>query len=524
MTKVYDNNKTLNEKILKGVNTLANNVAATLGPKGRNVILQSKEGRPIITKDGVTVAKFVELEDPFENLGAQVVKQASSVTNTTAGDGTTTATVLARAILEYSQKHLAAGASPVDMKRGMDKAVTSIIESLDSQAKPIASEDEIANIASISANNDREIGKLVALAVTSAGKNGAITIEEAKSLETSLDLVEGFQFRSGYLSNSFVTDQQRGVFDYNEPYILVTDQNVDQVEDLLPILEQVAREGKPLVIIAENVEGQALAALIMNTVRGTMKVAAIKAPHYGEERRNTLSDLAIATGATIASRTTGLHLKDMKLEHLGNAKRVEASKVVTTIVNGKGNLQAVQERIDLLSAELEVIEDMQVAELTQSRITRLSSGVAIIKVGGTTEVEMIERKHRIEDSLAAVNSAREEGIVPGGGVALLRSVSCLDDIEVENKDQQAGVDVIREAIVEPIRQMAKNAGLSPDLIVNEVENSEGTTGFDFASGSLTDMFESGILDPKKVTKNALQNAVSASGTLITTNHAIVELP
>ena len=524
MTKVYDNNKTLNEKILKGVNTLANNVAATLGPKGRNVILHANGGRPIITKDGVTVAKFVELEDPFENLGAQVVKQASSVTNTTAGEGTTTATVLARAILEHSQKYLAAGASPVDMKRGMDKALTAVVESLDNQAKPIASEDEIANIASISANNDREIGKLVAMAVTSAGKNGAITIEEAKSLETSLDLVEGFQFHSGYLSPSFVTNEHRAVLDYHEPYIMITDQNIDQVEDLLPILEQVAREGKPLVIVAENVEGQALAALIMNTVRGTMKVAAIKAPHYGEERRNTLKDLAIATGATMVSRETGLHLKDVKLEHLGLAKRIESSKTWTTVVNGKGDNKEVQNRIDLLSAELEVIEDMHVAELTQSRITRLSSGVAIIKVGGTTEVEMIEKKHRIEDSLAAVNSARDEGIVPGGGVALIRSVDCLSDVEVENNDQQAGVDVIREAILEPIRQMAKNAGLSPDLIVSEVQSAEGSIGYDFANGNVVDMLEAGILDPKKVTKSALQNAVSASGTLITTNHAIVELP
>ena len=523
MTKVYDNNKTLNEKILKGVNTLANNVAATLGPKGRNVILHAKEGKPIITKDGVTVAKFVDLEDPFENLGAQVVKQASSVTNTTAGDGTTTATVLARAILEHSQKYLAAGSSPVEMKRGMDKALKSVIASLDEQARSISSEEEIADIASISANNDKEIGKLVAMAVTAAGKNGAITIEEAKSLDTSLDLVEGFQFPSGYLAAAFVTDEKRAMLNYNEPYILISDQNIDQVEELLPILEQVAREGKPLVIVAENVEGQALAALIMNTVRGTMKVAAIKAPHYGEERRNTLKDLAIATGATMISRDTGLSLEETKLEHLGLAKRVEASKTWTTIISGMGDKAEIQKRIDLLSAELNAIEDLHEAEKNQQRITRLSSGVAIIKVGGTTEVEMIEKKHRIEDSLAAIKSAREEGIVPGGGVALIRASEALE-VETDNADQEAGVSVVREAILEPIKQMAKNAGLSPDLIIAEVKNLKGSNGYDFANDKVTDMFEAGILDPKKVTKSALQNAVSASGTLITTNHAIIELP
>ena len=524
MTKVYDSNKTLNEKILKGVNILADNVAATLGPKGRNVILQSKEGKPIITKDGVTVAKFVELEDPFENLGAQVIKQAASVTNTTAGDGTTTATVLARAILEHSQKHLAAGASPIEMKRGMDKAVTAIVASLDDQAKSISSEEDIENIATISANNDREIGKLIAMAVGAAGKNGAITIEEAKSVETSLDLVEGFQFGSGYLSASFVTDTRRAAIVYDEPYILISDQNIDQVEDLLPILEQVAREGKPLLIVAENVEGQALAALIMNTVRGTMKVAAVKAPHYGEERRNTLKDLAIATGATMASRSTGLNLADVKLEHLGLAKKVETTKTRTTIVSGSGDKSKVQEQIDFLSAELEAIEDLHEAEKTQERITRLSSGVAIIKVGGTTEIEMIEKKHRIEDSLAAVASAREEGIVPGGGVALVRAATILSELEVDNDDQQSGVTVIANAITEPVKQMAKNAGFSQDLVLSYVEDAEGSTGYNFASGELIDMLEAGIIDPKKVTKSALQNAVSAAGTLITTNHAIVELP
>ena len=523
MTKVYDNNKTLNEKILKGVNTLANNVAATLGPKGRNVILHAKEGKPIITKDGVTVANFIDLEDPFENLGAQVIKQAASATNTTAGDGTTTATVLARAILEHSQKYLAAGSSPVEMKRGMDKALKKIIISLDEQSRHISSEEEITNIASISANNDREIGKLVAMAVAAAGKNGAITIEEAKSLETSLDLVEGFQFPSGYLASAFVTDEKRAILDYHEPYIMIADQGIEQVEDLLPILEQVAREAKPLVIVAENVEGQALAALIMNTARGTMKVSAIKAPYYGEERRNTLKDLAIATGATIVSRATGLNLADVKLEHLGLAKRIEASKTWTTIISGMGDKKEIQKRIELLSAELGVIEDLHEAEKNQQRITRLSSGVAIIKVGGTTEIEMIEKKHRIEDSLAAIKSAREEGIVPGGGIALIRASETLE-VETDNADQEAGVSVVKEAILEPIRQMAKNAGLSPDLIIAEVKKLKGSIGYDFANDRIVDMFEAGILDPKKVTKSALQNAVSASGTLITTNHAIVELP
>lgn len=523
MSKVYSSHSTLNEKILKGVDTLADNVAATLGPKGRNVILKTKEGNPVITKDGVTVAKFVELDDPFENLGAQVIKQASQVTNSNAGDGTTTATVLAREIVRKAQKYIAAGASPVELKRGMDEATEVVVDALTEMAIPIRSEAEVANVATISANGDAKIGSLIAMAVDQAGKDGGISIEAGKSMQTTLDLVEGFRFDSGYISSSFVTDERLGRMKYREPYILVAESNISSVEDLLPTLEQVAREGKPLVIVAENVEGQALAALIMNTVRGNMKVAAVKAPMYGDERRNIMRDLALSTGATFVSRETGLQLKDVKLEHLGIAKSIESTKGSTVIVDGAGNLDEVDKKIELLKVEMGDIKDLHEAEKVQERITRLASGVAIIRVGGTTEVEMVETKHRIEDALSAVKSAQEEGIVPGGGVALLRASASLADCRCDDPDRQAGVDIIRQAVCGPLRQMCLNSGESPDLVIASVCEAEGTTGFNFATGKLEDLLESGVIDPAKVTKNALQNAVSAAGTLLTTNHAIVEV-
>lgn len=523
MSKVYSSNSTLNEKILKGVDTLADNVAATLGPKGRNVILKTKEGNPVITKDGVTVAKFVELDDPFENLGAQVIKQASQVTNNNAGDGTTTATVLAREIVRQAQKYIAAGASPVEIKRGMDEAVEVVIDKVTEMAIPIRSEEEIANVATISANGDNKIGSLIAMAVSQVGKDGGISIQAGKSMHTTLDLVEGFRFDSGYISSSFVTDERLGRMKYRDPYILVADSNISSVEELLPTLEQVAREGKPLVIVAENVEGQALAALIMNTVRGNMKVAAIKAPQYGEERRNTMRDLALSTGATFVSRETGLQLKDVKLEHLGIAKSIESTKGSTVVIDGAGNLAEIDKKIELLKVESKEIKDLNEAEKVQERITRLASGVAVINVGGSTEVEMVETKHRIEDALSAVKSAQEQGVVPGGGVALLRASSALADCRCENPDRQAGVDIIRKALCGPIRQMCLNSGESPDLIIASVCDAEGTVGYNFATGTHEDLLESGVIDPAKVTKNALQNAASAAGTLLTTNHAIVEV-
>ena len=523
MSKVYSSNSTLNEKILKGVDTLADNVAATLGPKGRNVILKTKEGNPVITKDGVTVAKFVELDDPFENLGAQVIKQASQVTNNNAGDGTTTATVLAREIVRKSQKYIAAGASPVELKRGMDEATEVVLDALTEMAIPIRSEAEVANVATISANGDAKIGSLIAMAVDQAGKDGGISIEAGKSMQTTLDLVEGFRFDSGYASSSFVTDERLGRMKYREPYILVAESNISSVEELLPTLEQVAREGKPLVVVAENVEGQALAALIMNTVRGNMKVSAIKAPMYGDERRNIMRDLALSTGATFVSRETGLTLKDVKLEHLGIAKSIESTKGSTVVIDGAGDLSEIDKKIELLKIEMKDTKDLHEAEKIQERITRLASGVAIIRVGGTTEVEMVETKHRIEDALSAVKSAQEEGVVPGGGVALLRASAVLANCRCDNPDRQAGIDIIRQAVCGPLRQMALNSGESPDLVISSVCSSDGSVGFNFATGEVQDLLEAGVIDPAKVTKNALQNAVSAAGTLLTTNHAIVEV-
>ena len=521
MSKGYDSGFSLLNKIQKGVSTLADNVACTLGPKGRNVILHQKGAMPIVTKDGVTVAKFVELEDPFENAAAQILKQASSQTNLNAGDGTTTATVLARSVFDNAYKYLASGISPVELKRGIDKAVKQIVENLSKQAKPIKSEEDMAHIASISANGDKEIGKLIAMAVDRVGKDGAISIEEARSLETGLDIVEGFKFDSGYVASAFVTDERRGLMQHKQSYVLVTDATIDTVEDILPILEPVAREAKALVIVAENVEGQALAALIMNTLRGTMKVAAIKAPRYGEERENILSDLALATGATFISRNSGMRVRDVKLEHLGVVKTIESTKHQTTVVGGAGDYEEVEKRIASLKQEFESTDSLAVCEKLQERITRLASGVAVIHVGGATEVEMTERKHRIEDALEAVKSAQEEGIVAGGGIALLQASRNLE-VDVDNHEQQYGVEIIKSACEGPIRQMAINAGLSPDVILNDIDKKKRNFGFNFATGKVENMFSSGIIDPVKVTKNALQNGASAASTLITANFAIIE--
>tara|TARA_R110000851_G_scaffold56586_1_gene132101 strand:+ start:403 stop:1974 length:1572 start_codon:yes stop_codon:yes gene_type:complete len=522
VTKHYDNGTSLGEKVLRGVNQLADNVASTLGPRGRNVILQEPGGKPIITKDGVTVAQFVNFEDPFENAGADVIKQAAAQTNSQAGDGTTTATVLARAVLTESQRYIASGASPIELKRGMDIATEALVETLKQLAVEISSVEEIANIATISANNDRVIGELVSTAVDRAGKNGAITIEEARSLETSLDLVEGFRFDAGYAATAFINNDRRGVVKYTEsPLFLVTDYKVDAVDQILPILEVVAREARPFVIVAEEIEGQALAALIMNAMRGTMKIAAIKAPRYGEERRNVLKDLATSVGATFVSRESGLKLSETKLDHLGIAKSIEITKGDTTIMGGKGSTNDIEERIETLKAELENTESLHECERIQERITRLASGIAIIRVGASTEVEMIEKKHRIEDALEAVRSAQEEGIVPGGGVPLIRAIE-ITQFEVDNEDQALGVEIIRKAVFAPLRQMAENAGESPDIIQTIVGSLEGSDGYDFRNRTTCDLLESGIIDPVKVTRCALQNAISAAGTLITTNHAIIQ--
>ena len=520
----FESRNELNAKVLKGVNTLADNVAATLGPKGRNVILHQKGKDPIITKDGVTVSEFVHLDDWFENAAAQILKQATSQTNSMAGDGTTTATVLARAILNRAQRYITAGASPTELKRGIDLAVESLVARLRAGAQHIETLDDVENIATISANNDRTIGKLVATAVDKAGKDGSITIEESKTVDTSLDVIEGFRVEAGYAASAFITDERRGAVHYDSPLLLITDSRIDAVDQILPALEIVSRDGRPLVIVAEEIEGQALAALIMNTVRGTMKIAAVKAPFYGERRRNILADLALSTGAEFVSADGTVGLKDIKLQHFGQCRSIDITKGNTTVIGGKGDFDEIDRRIELLKVELVQTDDMRECDRIQERITKLASGVAVIKVGAATEVEMVEKKHRIEDALEAVKSAQQEGIVAGGGVALVRASAVLAEVTgVENEDQQFGVDIVREAVRAPLRQMATNCGLSPDLILSQVESAEDNYGYNFRTDATVNMIEEGIIDPVKVTRTALQNAASAAGTLITTSHAIVEV-
>jgi len=519
----FEDRAGLSEKVLNGVNRLADNVAATLGPKGRNVILHQKGNDPIITKDGVTVSAFVHIDDEFENAAAQIIKQATSQTNSMAGDGTTTATVLAREILVKAQRYITAGASPVELKRGIDLAVERLSNKLIDTATHIETLEDVESIATISANNDKTVGKLVATAVDKAGKDGSITIEESKTVNTTLDVIEGFRVEAGYAASAFVTDERRGAVHYESPLLLVTDTKLDTVDQILPALETVSRDGRPLIIVAEEIEGQALAALIMNTVRGTMKIAAVKAPFYGERRRNILADLALSTGAEFFSRESEVALKDIRLDHFGQCRSVDITKGTTTVIGGKGDMEEIDRRIELLKTEMTEIDDMRECDKLQERITKLASGVAVIRVGASTEVEMIEKKHRIEDALEAVKSAQEEGIVAGGGVALVRAGTTLTTLQTENEDQQYGVDIIREAITAPLRQMATNCGLSPDLILNTVTSETGNTGYDFRNDQVVNMLDTGIIDPVKVTRAALQNAASAAGTLITTSHAIIEL-
>tara|TARA_R110000824_G_scaffold58132_4_gene157482 strand:+ start:5722 stop:7317 length:1596 start_codon:yes stop_codon:yes gene_type:complete len=527
-TKHYLNTaQGLNQKILEGVNKLADNVASTMGPRGRNVILHQPGSNPIITKDGVTVAKFVDLECPFQNAGAQIIKQASEETNANAGDGTTTATVLARAILVEAQRHLVAGHSPVELKRGIDRATEVIVENLKGEARQVTKLADIEDIATISANGDRTIGKLLATAIDMIGADGSITIEEARAVDTSLDVMEGFRFDSGFAAGAFVNDERRGLMRYENPMFLVTDEKIELVEDILPVLELAARDGRPLVVVAEDVDGQALAAMIMNAVRGTMKVAAIKAPRYGEERRQILEDLAISVGATYVSRSAGMQLKDVKLSHLGHAKTIECDKFSTTVVGGKGDEEKTSERIGNLKSLFSKTDDMYACERIQERITRLASGIAVISVGGATEVEMIEKKHRVEDALEAVKSAQEEGIVIGGGIALLRVATRLDRLKFYPQGGAAlyGIDIVLRAVEAPLRQMVENAGGKPDVVLNAVKDLEDGQGFDlmgeFGEFKAVDMFEQGIIDPLKVVRSALQNAASAAGTLITSSHAII---
>ena len=522
MQKHYKQGSSLNQEIVEGVNILANNVSATLGPRGRTVALFHKDQNvPVLTKDGATIAEFIELDSPFQNLGAQVIKQAAKQTVETAGDGTTTSTVLARAILTEGQRYLTAGVSPVELQRGINKAVDTIVEQLDTLARPIETVEDIKHIATISANNDSTIGTLISTAVDKAGKDGSVIVEEARSMQTTLDLIEGFRMDSGYLSSQFINNERNGTVDYDNPLILVTDEKIEVVDQIMPVLQVAARDQRPLLIVAPDVEGQALAALIANAVRGTMKVAAIRAPRYGEERRNILKDLCASVGATFVSRELGLALKEVKLNDFGQAKSVNITKGWTTVVGGKGDWEAIDTQIAAIKNEIQQTENLQECERLQERITRLASGVAVIRVGAATEVEMVEKKHRIDDALEAVRSAQEEGIVPGGGVALVRAISGLS-VETDNEEQALGAKIVLRACEAPLRTMARNAGESEDIIIRMVQEAQGDEGYDFLNRRMVSTYERGIIDPKKVTRCALQNAASAAGTLLTTSHAIVK--
>ena len=521
MTTQLSHGPELRNKVLEGVNTLADYVATTLGPKGQNVLIHQKDRRPFVTKDGVTVAQHINFEDPHMNAGAEVVKQVSSMTNAEAGDGTTTSTVLAREILNQANKYIAAGTSPIEIKRGLEQCLEQAVGIIEEIAKPISSAEDVKHIATISANNDESIGTLVATAVDKVGKNGSITIEEARSHETSLDLVEGFRFDSGYAATAFVTDERRGVCRHETPMFFITDSKIDQVGDILPSLEIAAREGRPFVIVAEEIEGQALAALIMNTMRGSMKVVAVKAPRYGEERRAIMSDLAVTTGAKFFQQSLGHKLTEVSLADFGKANSVEITKNMTTVVDGEGNYEKVDETIEKIKAEIQRTDDIHEAGRLQERVTRLSSGVAIIRVGASSEVEMIEKKHRVEDALEAVRSAQQEGVVPGGGMTLLRvSNSIAPNFATE--EQSAALSIFRKALQAPFNTMALNAGMSPDVARLIVEGCKDFEGINFSTGNKTDLLKEGIIDPAKVTRCALKNAVSVSATLLLTNHSIVQ--
>ena len=523
MTTQLSHGPELRNKVLDGVNTLADYVATTLGPKGQNVLIHQKDKRPFITKDGVTVAQNVNFEDPHMNAGAEVVKQVSAMTNSEAGDGTTTSTVLAREILLQANKYISSGTSPIEIKRGLELCLNQAFEQIQEMAEDISSEEDIENIATVSANNDRSIGTLVSTAVTKVGKNGTVSIESGRSMETTLDLVEGFTFEGGYVASAFVNDARRDLCRHDNPMFLITDSKVEQVNQILPALEIAAREGRPLILVAEEVSGQALAALIMNTVRGSMKVAAVKPPRYGEERRSIMSDLAISTGAKFFQQSRGDKLEEVSLTDFGQAATIEVTKHGTTIVDGEGLQGDINELIETLSAEVLQTEDISSAERLQERITRLSCGVAIIKVGASSEVEMIEKKHRIEDSLEAVRSAQQEGIVPGGGMTLLRISNCIAP-NFPTEEQSYALPIFKSALQAPFVTMARNAGVSPDIAMINVNygNIDSWEGIDFSSGKRTNLKQQGVLDPAKVTRCALKNAVSVAGTLLLTNHSIVK--
>jgi len=513
------------DRMLRGVDTLANAVKVTLGPKGRNVVMDKAFGAPRITKDGVTVAKDIELADKFENMGAQMVKEVASKTADIAGDGTTTATVLAQSIVREGSKAVAAGMNPMDVKRGIDKAVGSIIENLSKQSKKVKTSKEIAQVGTISSNGSRDIGEIISEAMDKVGKEGVITVEEAKGLETELDVVEGMQFDRGYLSPYFITNAEKMVCEYENPYVLIHEKKLSSLQPLLPVLEAVVQTSRPLVIIAEDVEGEALATLVVNRLRGGLKVAAVKAPGFGDRRKAMLEDIAVLTKGQVISEDVGIKLENVTLDMLGEAKNIDITKEETTIVDGAGKKSDINGRCEQIRRQIEETSSDYDREKLEERLAKLAGGVAVIRVGGATEVEVKEKKDRVDDALHATRAAVEEGIVPGGGVALLRSAKSIEKVSVDNHDQQVGVDIIGRALRAPIKQIAENAGEDGAVVAGKVEEAKGaTTGYDAQTGEYVDMVKAGIIDPTKVVRIALQDAASVASLLITTEAMVAEIP
>jgi chaperonin GroEL len=518
-------NSEAREKMLLGVDILANAVKVTLGPKGRNVVLEKSFGAPRVTKDGVTVAKEIELEDKFENMGAQMLREVASKTSDVAGDGTTTATVLAQAIVREGAKSVAAGANPMDLKRGIDLAVNAVVAELKAKSKKLTSNDEVAQVGTVSANGDREIGRMIAEAMKRVGNEGVITVEEAKSLETELEVVEGMQFDRGYVSPYFVTNPEKMLVELEDPYILINEKKLSGLQPMLPLLESIVQSGKPLLIIAEEVEGEALATLVVNKLRGGLKVAAVKAPGFGDRRKAMLEDIATLTGGNVISEDLGIKLENVTINMLGRAKKVSIDKDNTTIVDGAGKKADIEARIKQIKLQIEETTSDYDKEKLQERLAKLAGGVAVIKVGGATEAEVKERKDRVDDAMHATRAAVEEGILPGGGVALLRALKVLDGINIENEDQKVGVRIVRKALEAPARQIASNAGEDGSVIVGKiVENPKYTWGYDAQTGTYGDLVANGIIDPTKVVRTALQDAASIAGLLITTEAMVAEKP
>ena len=511
-------------KMVRGINVLADAVKVTLGPKGRNVVLERAFGGPTVTKDGVSVAKEIELKDKFENMGASMVREVASKTSDNAGDGTTTATVLAQAIVDEGMKFVAAGMNPMDLKRGIDKAVAAAIAELKKLSKPTTTSKEIAQVGSISANSDSEIGEIISEAMDKVGKEGVITVEDGKSLNNELEVVEGMQFDRGYLSPYFINVAEKQAAVFENPYILLHDKKISNIRELLPVLEQVAKSGRPLVIIAEDIDGEALATLVVNSIRGILKVVAIKAPGFGDRRTAMLEDIAILTGGTVISSTVGLSLDKATLEQLGSAKKVEVTKENTTIIDGAGAAESIENRIRNIRQQIETATSDYDREKLQERVAKLAGGVALIKVGAATEVVMKEKKARVEDALHATRAAVEEGIVPGGGVALIRAKQAILSLKGDNDEQNAGIRIVLRAMEEPLRQIVKNAGEEPSVVVNQVASGEGNYGYNAQSGEYGNMVEMGVLDPTKVTRTALQNAASVASLILTTDCMVAEIP